>query len=131
MQPECTQCNDGRRKRPNALYSINNQKTVAGLDALLHAEQNELEDLSEFLSLNRVILGNGGFGLLAAKVQYFPECGIETHMDANGAFAERLEERLVQKAIYYMLPIRGLLLCLVAMPQYRQNSRKLLVLCKI
>lgn len=117
---------DDRRKRPNALYSINNEKTAAGLDALLHAGPEDLEELSEFLSLNRVILGNGGFCMLAAKVQYRPDCGVETLMDANGLFAELLEERLVQKAIYYMVPIRGLVLCLVTMPQYRQNSKRLM-----
>lgn len=126
MKSEHTPTEDGRRKRPNALYSINNEKTAAGLDALLHAGPEDLEELSEFLSLNRVILGNGGFCMLIAKVQYQPDHGVETLMDANGLFAEQLEERLVQKAIYYMVPIHGLVLCLVAMPQYRQNSRRLL-----
>lgn len=114
-------------ERPNALYSINNQKTAAGLDALLYGARDELDNLTEFLSLNRVILGDGGFCLLAAKVRFRPDCGVGTLLDANGIFAELLEQRLVQKAIYYMVPLRGLVLCLVAMPQTRQDSKRLMV----
>ena len=111
--------------RPNALYSLNNQKTAAGLDALLHGSPGELEGLTEFLSVNRVILGDGGFCFLAAKINS-TSCGIVSSLlDDNGIFAELLEEELIQKAIYYMVPLRGVVLCLIAMPHYRPNSKQL------
>lgn len=109
----------------SGLYSVNNQKTAAGLDALLYGNAQDIDALSEFLALNRVILGNGGFCILVAKVNFQPDKGFDIILDANALFAEKLEARLAGKVIYYMLPIRGYMVCLVAMPQAKPDSKRL------
>lgn len=117
----------GPMERPSALYSIHNHRVAAGLEALLYSGAQKIDELSEYLSLNRVILGNGGFCLLLAKVGNMTDQAAGSVPDANGLFADLLEEQLVEQAIYYMLPVRGLVLCIVAMPNYTPGSRRLVV----
>ena len=46
-------------------------------------------------------------------------------MAASVSYAALLAEQLVQKTNYYMVPLQGLVICLIAMPQYRpaQHAR--------
>lgn len=115
-----------RLKKPHVLYSIINEKTAAGLDALLCSEQAAMASTLEYLSLNRVILGNGAFCLIAVKVNYLPENNqFENLLDANGSFAEMLEEELERRTIYYLVPLRGMVLCIISMPEYSEPSARI------
>ncbi len=70
----------------------------------------------EVLSLNRVVLGNGAFCLLIAQITQ--SSIYDNPLDANGCFASKLENELLQNAVYHMLPLHGLVVCCISMLQY-------------
>lgn len=123
-------------ERPNALYSIVNEKTAAGFEALLCSEDAAAASLLEYLSLNRVVLGGGAFCLVIARTAWTENCPFETLLDANACFAGLLEEELIERTLYHMLPARGMVVCCISMLQYtafvpevRQKQEKIHACC--
>ena len=118
-------------RRPDVLYGMHNTEVVAAMDALLYGRSGDVQAILEYLSLNRVHLGNGWFCVSVSRIQGRVQEGnaagipCEQVLSANGAFAGYVEELLLRKAIYYMVPVRGTVVCILAAPHCSGEQERL------
>ena len=111
------------RPRPDVLYGTHNVRVYAALTALLFADADTIQPVLEYLSLNRVMLGNGCFCISVSRM-INSEASMEyaNVLEFSGEFATMVEEKLLQKAIFYMIPIKGTIVCILAVPHRTEDQ---------
>ena len=110
--------------RPDVLFGMHNNKVHSAMEALLYSPMGDIQYILEYLSLNRVMMGNGSFCIAVTHIhggELPPPYG--KVIEGNRMFADAVEERLLQKAIFYMTPVRGNIVTILALPYFGGSSQ--------